>query len=377
MPDRTHPPDQGRTGDSIIHREKNERNLAIMETVTRARNYSVSAAAKTLEAANNVLDKDPLPSMWVASGTAIAHAPNLTELRDEEIGGPNIEFTGARSARAAKPREIHNLREKAQTHRHGRSKVQKAPWYVAVKHGFVAFWKFFITPTGFLVTIYGLNVVAWGAMLFFLLLKAAPAMNHPDDGDADSSPRKIWIEIDSQILNALFCLTSWGLAPWRFRDAAWLMRWRLSPHPESRKRAIHRLAKRNDSWYRMRQEDYDENDHFDKIMVLTGERAPATASWKLDFCVWMMVLNTLFQVGMAFFMWHWNRIDRPSWGTGTFIGLGCGSSLLAGLVTWWEGRKVKMIEGPKIVLEESDSESSSGLEKVDTGDVPQVAKSVV
>lgn len=215
------------------------------------------------------------------------------------------------------------------------------------------------------------------AMLFFLLLKAAPAMNHPDGGDADNSPRKIWIEIDSQILNALFCLTSWGLAPWRFRDAWWLLRWRLSPHAETRKRAIHRLAKRNDAWFRMGPNDYDENDHYDKIMAFTGERAPTTASWKMDFVVWMMVLNTLFQVGMAFFMWHWNRIDRPSWGTGTFIGLGCASSLFAGLMTWWEGRKIKKIEGPKVLLDESDGQSSLGEEKVDTSDVHATSKTSV
>ncbi|KAL6402662.1 hypothetical protein AUP68_14116 [Ilyonectria robusta] len=49
-------------------------------------------------------------------------------------------------------------------------------------------------------------------MIFFLLLKAAPAMNHPS-ADSDDSPRKKWIEIDSQILNALFCVTAFGLAP--------------------------------------------------------------------------------------------------------------------------------------------------------------------
>lgn len=199
-------------------------------------------------------------------------------------------------------------------------------------------------------------------------------MNHPDGGDADSSPRKIWIEIDSQILNALFCLSSWGLAPWRFRDAWWLMRWRLSSKAENRKRAIHRLAKRNDAWYRMGSDDYDENDHYDRIMALTGERAPTTSSWKMDFVVWMMVLNTLFQVGMAFFMWHWDRIDRPSWGTGTFIGLGCGSSAAAGVVTWWEGRKIKKIEGPRVVLEEEDGQSSGEEGKVEMSDVAVVPK---
>lgn len=78
-------------------------------------------------------------------------------------------------------------------------------------------------------------------MLFFLLLKAAPAMNHPDGGDADSSPRKIWIEIDSQILNALFCVTGFGLAPWRFRDLYWYIQARIFHNH----RTISRLYKQN------------------------------------------------------------------------------------------------------------------------------------
>jgi hypothetical protein len=78
-------------------------------------------------------------------------------------------------------------------------------------------------------------------MLFFLLLKAAPAMNHPDGGDADSSPRKIWIEIDSQILNALFCVTGFGLAPWRFRDLYWYIQARVFHNHLS----VSRLYKQN------------------------------------------------------------------------------------------------------------------------------------
>lgn len=302
--------------------------------------------------------------MWVASGAAIAHAPNFTELREPDTGGANIEFDShGHSKRDVGPEELQRRmterrvslgpssapEAKKQLTSHTQGSVagsrtsEKETWNNAIWHGLCALWKFFLTPTGFCIMIYGLNVVAWGAMLFFLLLKAAPAMNHPENGDADSSPRKIWIEIDSQILNALFCLTAWGLAPWRFRDLYWVARWRFGK-PEVSHRAIRRLAARNGSWFRMREEDCEIKETFH------GARAPPTASWKLDFVVWMMVLNTLLQVGMAFFMWHWNRIDRPSWGTGTFIGLGCGVSLLAGLVTWWEGRRVKKIEGPKIAI---------------------------
>ena len=319
-----------------------------MQTVTRVRRASVSAATK-------VLEYDPQPSMWVASGAAIAHAPNIRELREPTTGGVNIQFDAhGHSKRDDHPEEmqrkaIERRNSMPELGHHGSLSTEgdaledeKEPWTKAALHGLRAFWKFFLTPTGFFIVVYGSNVIAWGAMLFFLELKAAPAMNHPDNGDADSSPRKIWLEIDSQILNALFCLTSFGLAPWRFRDAWWVGQWRLSRNAARSNHAIKRLAARNEAWFRMREEENEAKETFH------GSRAPPTARWKLDFVVWMMVLNSLFQVGMAFFMWHWNRIDRPGWGTGTFIGLGCFSSLLAGLMTWWEGRKVKKIEGPKI-----------------------------
>ncbi|KAI4846431.1 hypothetical protein E4T45_07253 [Aureobasidium sp. EXF-8846] len=84
----------------------------------------------------------------------------------------------------------------------------------------------------------------------------------------------------------------------------------------------------------------------DARTTFTGKHAPPTKSWKLDL-----------MVGMAFFMWHWNRIDRPSWGTGTFIGLGCGVSLAAGVLAWWEGRKIKLIEGPKVLETPKEADS--------------------
>lgn len=42
----------------------------------------------------------------------------------------------------------------------------------STKLGLVAFWNYILTPVGFAVTIYGLNVVAWGGMLFLLLCNA-------------------------------------------------------------------------------------------------------------------------------------------------------------------------------------------------------------
>lgn len=149
-------------------------------------------------------------------------------------------------------------------------------------------------------------------MLFFLLLKAAPAMNHPS-ADDNSSPRKIWLEISSQILNALFCVTGFGLAPWRFRDL-YLYLYGARLHNRA---AMTKLVNQNKGWFRPAAWYTDSEEGQPpvtadgKAATFTGRRAPPTPVWKLGFTIWMMVLNTLLQAVLCFFMWHYNRIDRP------------------------------------------------------------------
>jgi hypothetical protein len=95
---------------------------------------------------------------------------------------------------------------------------------------------------------------------------------------------------------------------------------------------------------------------------------------KLDAAVWLYVANSLLQCGMAFFMLNWYGFtkhhglggfyyERPSWGTGTFIGLGCFSAMLAGILSWWEGRKVKRIEGPMVKVEDEPKTASGAIRK--------------
>ncbi|CZT04412.1 uncharacterized protein RAG0_10890 [Rhynchosporium agropyri] len=179
-------------------------------------------------------------------------------------------------------------------------------------------------------------------MLFFLLLGAAPAMKSPSK-DADNSPRKIWLEFNTQILNALFCVNRFGLAPWRLRDSWWLQRMRISKDRE----AMKRLSEQNASWVRP-PGLFTEGE--EKRVTFTGEVGPPTKLWKLSFVVWMMVLNTAFQAALASMMWAYNRSDPPSWISGTFIALGCRISLLAGVMMWWEKRKIKKIGGPIIEI---------------------------
>lgn len=223
-------------------------------------------------------------------------------------------------------------------------------------------------------------------MIFFVLLKAAPAMCHPSC-EADNSARQIWIEIDSQILNALFCVTGFGLIPWRFRDFYYLMRWRLFKDQASHRR----LAGLYRGWYRLpgseqlpedigpppvytkkhpqttespppfTPEEIAQLEENPAIPLpatsmpeppLTGVRAQPSRSWALDFVIWMYMWNTILQCFLAGFMWGYNRFNRPSWAVGLFITLGCLTGIFAGVLVFVEGSKVKKAEG--IPIQEYD-----------------------
>ncbi|OAA71931.1 hypothetical protein LEL_09166 [Akanthomyces lecanii RCEF 1005] len=247
----------------------------------------------------------------------------------------------------------------------------KHSFWQSTKDASITFWNYFITPVGFLVTLYGLNVVAWGGMLFLLLCNASPAMCRPNCNDINS-PRRIWIEIDSQVLNALFCVTGFGLAPWRFRDLYFLLKYRLG----GQEVGLRRLAGIHRGWFRLQgssdlepsigpdnvanRPNKGDSDSVpypeDKIpdAPLTGVRARATALWKLDFVIWFMVGNTLLQCVLCGFMWGMNRYDRPSWSTGLFVALGCIVAIIAGLVMFFEGKAVKGVEGVPISQADMD-----------------------
>ncbi|KAJ5274882.1 hypothetical protein N7497_005490 [Penicillium chrysogenum] len=346
-------------------RPETQNILTTNTTMPLFRTAGRTLCSASVSAVTTLLEYNPSGGMWQATGTAIAHAPNATDLRSPDDVFFDVHGRGVRRVstqdkisdaiirRATAPTIdlgcLHDENDiaapakrlpEAQFEHNITNEDHIAPkvsFTNASKKAAIAAWRFILTPTGLFILVYGLNVVAWGAMLFFLLLNV---------GSMSKERKEIWIEIDSQILNALFCLTSWGLAPWRIRDTYWLLMWHFGSAKASKK-SITQLAKRNSSWYRMRNPIFEESscDQMAVRETLTGKVAPPTKTWKMDFVVINMLLNSLFQVGMAAFMWAYNRHTRPAYGVGLFIGLGCFSSLLAGIMSWWEGRKVKLIEG--------------------------------
>ena len=262
----------------------------------------------------------------------------------------------------------------------------KHTWGEATLIGLKAFWKFFLTPVGFLVVVYGLNVVAWGGMLFLLLIGggseymcypvgAPPGYKDCNDIDA---PRRIWIEIDSQILNALFCVTGFGLVPWRFRDMYYLMKFRIWHRYD----ALRRLGGIHRAWFRLPESDEvpadltgldlpdAENDRTIPLPPskapdppLTGFRAPPTRMWKLDYVIWAFVINTALQAVLSAFMWGYNRYTRPSWSTGLFVALACIVAGLGGLMSFLEGKRVKAVEGIPVAEAEVLQEVAQDVER--------------
>lgn len=65
----------------------------------------------------------------------------------------------------------------------------------------------------------------------------------------------------------------------------------------------------------------------------------------MDFVLWNNAGNTFVQIILCFYMWHYNRIKRPSWATGLFVAIGCIVAGIAGIMMWHEGKNIKKIEG--------------------------------
>jgi hypothetical protein len=313
----------------------------------------------------------------ITSGVATTRGVTQAQEKEIEMGRPVKKKGTDRSSNDtnvspnAVVEEKGDARYRTEPFDNGYQFPPKHSWGESTATFLKAFWKFFITPVGFLVTIYGLNVVAWGGMLFLLLCNASPAMCHPSCGDINSG-RRVWIEIDSQILNALFCVTGFGTIPWRFRDLYYLMQYRL----QKKELGLRRLAGINRGWFRLAgSQDLpvtlgpsdieaeaanvpESTIPFPITKIanapLTGIRAPPTKMWKLDFVIWSMVWNTILQAFLAGFMWGYNRYNRPSWTTGLFVALACIVAAMGGIMSFIEGKHVKSIEG--IPVSEKDQE---------------------
>jgi Protein of unknown function (DUF2985) len=268
----------------------------------------------------------------------------------------------------------------------------KHTWKEATAIGFRAFLKFtFRSWIGFLIVFYCVQVVGWGGMIFLLLCgggdtrmcwlqKPANSGHWVEDCNDKHTSKSLWIEIDAQVLTGLFCVTAFGLAPWRCRDLWHLMQYRIW-HEDL---ALRKLAGAHKGWFRLPGShhldpsvnalDLADGSNDDAIKLVphplekaapppwTGVRAFPTKLWKMDFVVWMMFGNTIFQIILCGFMWGQNRYARPAWATALFIVLGMLSGIAAGWVQFSESKKIKQREG--VPLESPTQDEDLELQKV-------------
>ncbi|KAL4862406.1 hypothetical protein BDV12DRAFT_190445 [Aspergillus spectabilis] len=205
------------------------------------------------------------------------------------------------------------------------TKINKAATseWAAKCHAFI---RCILTPLGFCITIYGLNVIAWGGMLFLLLCNATLAMCHPNC-DSENSPRQIWIKINPQIPNASI-----------LRHWIWTC-------PLAHPRSLPLLLLDSDSTSLL-----PTTSASDSVESPTNSRAP-TPLWKVVTVVWGNMLNTVFQVCLAVYIWAVNRFNRPSWTTGLFVALACLAARAAGIDMWLQKKRIhKSSENPGALL---------------------------
>jgi hypothetical protein len=333
----------------------------------------------------------------IASETVGSKVPNPMESSDTTTSIERVETVVDKTDEDVRPNHlvshptIYDLeRTESGAFPNGYRFPPKHTWKEATAIGFRAFLKFtFGSWVGFLIVFYCVQVIGWGGMIFLLLCTAGdPRMcwlekppgsgNWVTDCNDKHTSKSLWIEIDAQVLTGLFCVTAFGLAPWRCRDLWYLMQYRIW-HEHL---ALRKLAAAHKGWFRLpgshhldpsvKATDLVPGRDDEAINLLphplekappppwTAIRALPTKVWKMDFVVWMMFGNTIFQVILCGFMWGQTRYVRAAWTTALFIVLGMLSGIAAGWIQFTESRNIKRREGVPIESATQDNGLESG-----------------
>ena len=187
---------------------------------------------------------------------------------------------------------------------------------VAVHYARLLSTNLFFTFSGLLVTFYFLLVAGFAIFLAILLADSAPGMSHkwgPDD--VQNSQRDIWIEICTQVLTGLFCITGLGLFPTRARDFFLIVRGQILGDIYS----SNRILRIHSNWF----------------------WAGFSGNWKLVLVGALFMVSSVLQVLLCVAMWHLNRETRPAWMTASLISVSSAFVIVAGFTMLAEARRIK------------------------------------
>ncbi|KAG8982219.1 hypothetical protein FRB90_006954, partial [Tulasnella sp. 427] len=230
-----------------------------------------------------------------------------------------------------------------------------------------------VIAVGFCTALYGFLVAFWGAAIVIFLAKIINLHNADLQG--------FWVEVSSQVTNALFTATGVGLIPWRAIDT-----WRIGKIWYY-KRLTRKLRKEAGL-----EELVDEDDlpdpayNPDYVHVLTDEQQDELHYQQLKFqqsqtwyrphatethrafpintglliCL-LIDLNSVFQIMLCGVMWGLNRFTRPAWTTGSLIPASFLCGIGASIFIWRGGAKSKKTAQVESKLREALQLEKEGL----------------
>ncbi|QRV72413.1 hypothetical protein RhiJN_00427 [Ceratobasidium sp. AG-Ba] len=242
-----------------------------------------------------------------------------------------------------------------------------------IQRGLAGFWGYVKTPTGFASFLYGFLCAFWGAAIVIFLAKIINLHNEDRQG--------FWVEVSSQIENALFTLTGVGLIPWRVIDTyriAKIWHYRQVTRRLRRNAGLPALIDGNDlpdpiynpNYVHVLSEKQQNDLHYQQQKFMSNQtwyRPHETDTHKafpiktaLFICLFID-FNSVFQVMLCACMWSMNRFQRPAWTTGTLIPASFLCGIAAGVLIWRGGNQTKKVKEVEQRLREALDMESRGI----------------
>ncbi|KAG8679255.1 hypothetical protein FRC08_017102, partial [Ceratobasidium sp. 394] len=242
-----------------------------------------------------------------------------------------------------------------------------------IKRGLAGFWGYIKTPMGFISFVYGFLCAFWGAAIVLFLAKMINLHNEDRQG--------FWVEVSSQVENALFTVTGVGLIPWRVIDTyriAKIWHYRQVTRKLRRKAGLPALIDGNDlpdpiynpNYVHVLSEKQQNELHYQQQQFMSNQtwyRPHETETHKafpiktaLIICL-LIDFNSVFQVMLCACMWSMNRFQRPAWTTGTLIPASFLCGIAAGVLIWRSGNQTKKVKEVEQRLREALDMESRGI----------------
>ncbi|CAG7848713.1 SubName: Full=Related to ahmp1 protein {ECO:0000313/EMBL:CCA69063.1} [Serendipita indica DSM 11827] len=217
-------------------------------------------------------------------------------------------------------------------------------------------WAYLKTPIGIVTALYGFAVVFWGAAIVLFLGKLINLHNPYLQG--------FWVEISSQVVNALFTVQGVGFLPWRIMDTyniLWIYYfYRLDrrlrseakfppvgdrndiPDPLIDSEHVQMLTDKQLERLRHYQVRFMKSQTWYRPHGTDTHRA-FSINYALAICLFVDG-NSVFQIILCGCMWGLDRFQRPPWTTGSLIPLSFLCGIAAAVLIWKGGERSKKTE---------------------------------